>query len=228
MLAEKLDVFCVVYLDDILIYSENPDDHVENVKWVLQKLCKANLFVNLQKCKFNTNKVKFLGYIISPVEVKMEDNQIDTIQSWPEPRNVRNVQVFIGFANFYWRFIKGFSKKTALLTALIKDPSKKRSRQKPDLEILNTPNNFLIPEARESFKAIKNSFLKAPILQHYDYSRPARMETDVSGGAIDGILTQQHSNGQWHPCAYYSPKMQPAEQNYETHNGELLAIIKAF
>lgn len=225
-LAEKLDVFCIVYLDDILIYSENADDHADNVKWVLQRLREANLFVNLQKCKFDTSEVRFLGYIVSANGVRMEEDRVEAIRSWPEPRNVRDIQVFIGFANFYRRFIEGFSKKAAPLTSLIKDPSKKRGKHLRSTDHAAADNSFLTSEARTSFHLIKDAFTKAPILQHFNHSLSARVETDASGGAIGGILTQQDPEGRWHPCAYYSRKMQPAERNYETHDGELLSISR--
>lgn len=227
-LAEKLDVFCIVYLNDILIYSEQAKDHVHNVKWVLQKVREANLFVNVQKCKFNTDEVRFLGYIVSAKGIQMESDRIEAIKSWPEPRNVKDIQVFIGFANFYRRFIEGFNKKTAPLTSLIKDPSKKCGKHFFKANHLAIENSFLTAEARASFHLFKNAFTKAPILQHFNHSLPARVETNASGGAIGGILTQQDSEGRWYPCAYYSRKMQPAERNYKTHDGELLAIVEAF
>lgn len=210
-------------MDDILIYSEKAQDHEDNVKWVLQKLREANLFVNVQKCKFDTDEVRFLGYIVSAKGIRMETDRIEAIRSWPEPRSIRDIQVFIGFANFYRRFIQRFSKKTAALTSLIINPSKKRVKKS-----LASAIDFLTEEARRSFNLVKNAFTEAPILQHFNHTLPARVETDASGGAIGGILTQQDSQGRWHPCAYYSRKIQPAERNYETHDGKLLAIVEAF
>ena len=226
ILAEKLDVCCIVYLDDILIYSENIDQHTEDVKWVLRKLREYGLFVNLSKCKFDADEVRFLGYIVSPKGVRMEEDRIEAIRSWPEPRSIRDIQVFIGFANFYRRFIEGFSRKTAALTSMIKQPSTKRAAK--TLDHTGLDNDFLTSEARESFRHIKQCFLEAPILSHFDYHRPSRVETDASGGAIGGILAQTDPEGHWHPCAYYSRKLQPAERNYETHDSELLAIVEAF
>lgn len=120
-LAEKLDVFCIVYLNDILVYSQNANRHAEDVKWVLQKLHENNPFVNLQKCKFDTDEVRFLGYVVSPKGVSMKKDRIEAIRSWPEPRCIRDIQVFIEFANFYRRSIEGLSRKTAPLTSMIKN-----------------------------------------------------------------------------------------------------------
>ena len=117
ILAEKLDIFVIVYLDDILIYTEDPGQgHVEAVRWVLDVLRRHGLFANLKKCQFHKDEVRFLGYIVSPQGVKMEDEQIEAVKNWPKPTSVRDIQVFIGFANFYQRFIQGFSKIAAPLT----------------------------------------------------------------------------------------------------------------
>lgn len=223
ILAENLDVFVIVYLDDILIYSENPEDHVDHVKWVLQRLREHAPFANLKKCSFHTNEVKFLGFVVSAEGVQMEESRIESVRDWPEPTSVREIQVFIGFANFYRRFIKGFSRIAAPLTSLVKDPSnaKKKNRLIPQ-------GGILTPEAREAFNTLKNAFLTAPVLVHFDSNKPIRVETDASGWAISAILTQLDRDSHWHPVAYFSRKMSPPERNYETHDGEMLAIVEAF
>ena len=106
ILTEKLNVFVIVYLDDILIYTEDPGQaHVKAVCWVLDNLRKHSLFANLKKCRFHQDEVCFLGYIVSAQRVQMEDKRIEAVKSWPEPKSVRDIQVFIGFAKFYRRFI---------------------------------------------------------------------------------------------------------------------------
>ena len=106
ILAKKLDIFVIVYLDDILIYTEDPGwGHVKVVRWVLDVLQRHGLFANLKKCRFHKDKVRFLGYIVSAQRVGMEDDQIEAVKNWPKPTSVRDIQMFIRFANFYWRFI---------------------------------------------------------------------------------------------------------------------------
>ena len=106
ILVEKLDVFIIVYLDDILIYIEDTDQgHMEGVRWVLRELRKHGLFANLKKCRFYQEKVRFLGYIVSSQGIYMEEERIDTVKAWLEPKSVQNIQLFIGFGNFYRRFI---------------------------------------------------------------------------------------------------------------------------
>ena len=120
-LAEKLDVFCIVYLDDTLIYTQDTGaKHVEAVKWVLDKLRQHGMFVNHRKCRFSTDKVHFLDYVIAPTGVSMKEDRIQAVTNWPELKSLRNIQVFLGFANFYRRFIRGFSRLAAPLTEMIK------------------------------------------------------------------------------------------------------------
>ena len=121
ILLKKLDVFVIVYLDNILIYTENAGpNHVKAAQWVLGELWKYGLFVNLKKCCFHQEKVHFLGYVVSSQEIHMEEERIDVIKAWPEPKSVQNIQVFIGFTNFYRHFIQGFFKIAAQLTSMLK------------------------------------------------------------------------------------------------------------
>ena len=102
ILAEKLDIFVIVYLDDILIYTEDPSQpYVKVVRWVLDQLRKYSLFANLKKCRFYQDKVCFLGYVVSSKDISIEVERIEVVRKWPEPKSVRDIQVFLCFANFY-------------------------------------------------------------------------------------------------------------------------------
>jgi hypothetical protein len=109
LFSDLLDVNVVVYLGDILIFSENPEDHKWHVREVLKRLRKAGLFVSLKKCAFSVETVEFLGYILSPEGLTMDESKVQVIRDWPEPRKVKDVQSFLGFANFYRRFVIGYS-----------------------------------------------------------------------------------------------------------------------
>ena len=101
--AEKLDVFVIVYLYDIFIYTEDESKgYVQAMHWVLDQLRKFSLYANLKKCRFHQEEVRFLGYIVSSRGIRMEDERIRAVKQWPEPKLVRDIQVFLGFANFYW------------------------------------------------------------------------------------------------------------------------------
>ena len=121
ILAEKLDIFVIIYLDEILIYTKNlGQPHVEAVHFVLDKPWKYSLFASFKKCCFHHDEVRFLGYIVSSKGISMEAKKIEVVRKWPKPKSVQNIQVFLGFANFYWRFIQGFSRISALLTSMLK------------------------------------------------------------------------------------------------------------
>ena len=124
ILAEKLYIFVIVYLDDILIYTEDPGQpHVNVIRWVLEQLWKHGLFANLKKCCFHQDEVRFLGFVILAQGISMEEEKIQAVKTWPEPKSIRDIQVFLGFANFYQRFIQGFSKIAAPVTSMLKTTS---------------------------------------------------------------------------------------------------------
>ena len=124
ILAKKHNVFIIVYLDDILIYTKDIGQiHVNAVRWVLNKLKKYGFFANLKKCCFYKDEVQYLSYIVSAQRVKIEDEQIKVVKNWPEPKSMKNIQVFLGFANFYQRFIQTFAKITGSLTLMLQTSS---------------------------------------------------------------------------------------------------------
>src|SRR6266511_2273448 len=118
--SDMIDVSVVVYLDDILIYTDNPADHRKHVKEVLRRLCKHGLFAHTNKCEFHSERVEYLGYILSPEGLSMDQEKVKVIQDWPELRKVKDVQSFLGFANFYCRFIFNYSDIVVPLTHLIR------------------------------------------------------------------------------------------------------------
>ena len=116
--ADLLDVYVLVYLDDILIFSDNKVDHKKHVKEVLRCLREHGLFVNGDKCCFHSDSVEYLGYIIGSGGLHMDSAKVQVIQDWPEPKKVKDVQSFLGFANFYKCFIHGYSEIVLPLTHL--------------------------------------------------------------------------------------------------------------
>ena len=148
-LREFLDVFATAYLDDILIYSESIKEHRQHVRQVLTRLRTAGLQIDIEKCEFHTQETKYLGLIIGIDGVKMDPKKIETVKEWPQPRNLRDVQAFLGFANFYRRFILGFSTIVKPLTELTK---------KDQAFIWND-------NCERAFQDLKKRFISAPILR---------------------------------------------------------------
>ncbi|KAI2666560.1 Transposon Tf2-11 polyprotein [Labeo rohita] len=207
---EFLHRFVIVYIDDILIYSRNMAEHRHHVQHVLHKLREFRLYLKLEKCEFHRPSVHFLGYIISAEGVQMDQGKVSAIQDWPQPLTVKELQRFLGFANFYRRFIKDYSTITAPLTSLL--------RGKPRSISWN-------PSAHEAFLHLKRIFSTAPLLHHPDPELPFTVEVDASTTGVGAVLSQAVGEPPLlHPCAFYSRKLSPAEQNYDVGNRELLAI----
>ena len=129
-LSDLIDITCVVYLDDILIFSEKEEDHTNHVKAILERLREYKLYANLEKCTFDTTSTEYLGYQITPEGISIDLKRVQTILEWPEPKSVREVRIFIGFLNYYRRFIDGFARLAAPLNNLTwKGPDQARKGQ---------------------------------------------------------------------------------------------------
>lgn len=217
-----LDVSCSVYLDDILIYSKTREEHIKHVAEVLERLRQFKLFAKPSKCTFLTDRVEFLGFVVDSTGVSMEESRVEAIQGWEPPTSIKELQIFLGFANFYRRFVRGYSELTAPMTNLLKGT--KNGKQTGPFTFTN--------DAKKAFRELKDVFSTAPVLRHFDPERHMRMETDASGYAVGGILSQPWVNEDgktlWHPIAYMSRKLSDAEGIYETHDKELLAIVEMF
>ena len=210
--ADILGLFVVIYLDDILIFSESFEEHEQHVKIVLQRLRDHQLSVNPLKCSFDLTEVDFLGMIVSTDGLKMDSAKVSAVEQWPAPKSVREIQVFLGFANFYRRFIQDFSCLARPLTKLTaKDVAFDWTQ-----------------DADAAFSELKRRFTSAPILRYFDFDKQAVLETDASDFAIGAVLSQFDDDGILHPVAFFSRQLLAAEINYDTYDKELLAIVEAF
>lgn len=215
VLREYLDVFCFVYLDDILIFSRTRSDHVDHVSKVLSKLRDHKLTASAEKCSFFSDKVLFLGFVITPKGISMDPAKLSTITDWPYPSTTPELLRFLGFANFYRRFISHFSHIVTPLTALTR-------KNVPTASLLKLP----APQA--AFSTLKRLFSSSPFLLHFDFTKPRVLHVDCSGVALSGILSQTDAVGRLRPVAYYSKKLTPAEQRWQVHDQELGAVVACF
>ncbi len=179
-LAEKLDIFCVVYLDDILIYTNKKGTkHEKGVRWVLEKLWKYCLYLNLKKCRFSIDEIYFWEYIVSPSGVQIEPEQIESIKNWLEPQFIREIQVFITFANFYRWIIRNFSAIAWPFTSMSKTcPGSKSSKLAKKDTVIPTPQGsatFSTQQSKEYCQKLKKSFFGGLVLQHFDWSKLIRL-----------------------------------------------------
>jgi len=212
VLFEYLDDFCTAYLDDIIIYSEDIAEHEIHVRKVLTKLRDAGLQVDIKKCEFSVTRTKYLGFIISTDGIEVDPEKVSAIKTWQYPKTVKGVQAFLGFCNFYRRFIAGYG--------AIAKPLNQCTRRDQIFDFDD--------KCKAAFKQLQTALTSAPVLVHYRPDRESMLETDASDGTVAGVLSQKQPDGLWRPVAYFSKTMIPAECNYTIHDKEMLAIIRAF
>ncbi|XP_042611952.1 uncharacterized mitochondrial protein AtMg00860-like [Cyprinus carpio] len=179
VLREFLHKFILVYIDDILIYSQSLAEHHRHVAEVLQRLRAFQLYLKAEKCSFHQPSVQFLGYKINSSGIRMDEGKVNAVRDWPIPTTIKELQRFLGFANFYRRFIQNYSAITSPLTSLL--------RNKPKLLSWT-------PAATEAFNSLKKAFTTAPLLVHPDPNRPFVVEVDASTTGVGAVLSQQQGN----------------------------------
>jgi hypothetical protein len=195
VLSPFLDIFATAYLDNILIYSDNLEEHREHVRQVLEKLSAAGLHHKPEKCEFYQKEVKYLGLIIGAEGIKMDPEKIAPVRDWPVPAKVCNVhsESFMGFANFYRHFIRGYSEVIRLLTPL-------------------TRKGITFQwgaEEQAAFAALQVAFTSAPVLRHFDYDRDVVVETDASDYVSAGVLSQFPRRGSTPSCGLFLKEVLP-------------------
>lgn len=200
----------VIYMDDMLIHSQNIQEHQDRTKRVLERLRQNDLYLKAEKCKFDAKEVEYLGLLVAENQLRMDPIKLAGIQDWPEPSNVRGVRSFLGFGNFYRRFINHFSDLAKPLNHLTKKDHKWNWTE----------------ECQSAFESLKKRFLEGPTLLMPDPSKPFLIESDTSKWATGAVLRQQDVNEDWHPCGYISNGLNPAKRNYEIYDRELLRIIR--
>ncbi|GBG78040.1 hypothetical protein CBR_g25975 [Chara braunii] len=205
-----LDRFVLVYLDDILVYSQTLEEHLDHLRPVLETLRHAKFKANRDKCEFVCQELEYLGHFVTPQGSSPLSDKIQAVQDWPEPRNITDVQSFLGLAGYYQRFIKGYSKIAAHLTKL-------QCKDRPFDFGTNT---------RESFLVLKAALLSAEVLRIYDPLLPTRVTTDASGYGI-GVVLEQHDGVEWHLVEYFSKKVSAVHSIDDARKKELLAFVHA-
>ena len=207
-LRQHLDIFVIAYLDDILIFSKTMELHVNHVITVLKCLNERDLRLKPEKCEFHREEVDFLGFVVGRNGIRIDPNKVKAIKEWPTPTDVKELQSFLGFVNYNRKFVKGYSAKAVPLT---------------NLTAKDKPWSWGEKE-QTAFESLQQACTKDPVMRMFDPKKPVRLETDASDLAIGACISQEY-DGKWHPVAYLSRKLSPAEQNYDIHDKELLAIV---
>src|SRR5258706_15046518 len=199
----------VCYMDDILIYSAFLTDHQRITQEILQTLHSYKLFLQPEKCKFEHQEVDYLGLVISKDHVVMDPVKVQGVTDWPQPVKVKDVQSFIGFVNFYWRFICNFSEIAHPLHALtrkLKDWSWGAAKQ-------------------QAFDVLKSAITSTPMLAFPSKSSLFHLECNASNFTTGAVLSQQQEDGLFHPIGFMSKSFSDTERSYQIHDKEMLAIM---
>ena len=192
------------------MFTQTLEEHREIVREVLRRLQQHDLYLRLKKCEFERDQVEYLDLVIKEGKVTMDPAKVKAMTEWPTPRNLKDVRSFVGFANFYRRFIKDFAK----IAHPLHDLTKKDTPWRWDLQ------------EQDAFDRLKKAFTSEPVLVMWTPDSETRVETDASGAATGGALLQKKEDGLWHPVAYRSESMTEAERNYEIYDRKMLAVIE--
>ena len=199
-----LDKFVVVYLDDIVIYSNTLEEHVDHLRQVFRLLRQNELYVKKEKCSFALGEVGFLGHRIKDGRLMMDESKIKAIQEWDPPTKVPQLRSFLGLVNYYRRFIKGYSARAAPLTDLLKKSKAWMWDEK----------------CQQAFEDLKKAMTEEPVLALPDHTKVFEVHTDASNFAIGGVLMQERR-----PIAFESRKLNDTERRYTVQEKEMTAII---
>lgn len=218
VLRDEIGKSCHVYIDDIIIFSDSEQKHIDDIQNILLKLYHANMRVSLEKSKFFKTSVEYLGFVVSTDGIRTCPKKIETIVNYEMPTTLRSLRSFLGLAGYYRKFVKDYAAIAKPLTKYLRGENghvgTKHSKQvKIDLDA----------DAIHSFKKIKNILSSEDVLLLYpNFDRPFDLTTDASSHAIGAVLSQ---NGR--PITMISRTLSPAEETYATNERELLAIVWA-
>ena len=220
---------CLLYLNDIIVYSRTFEEHLDRLCSVFQRLRSAGLKLKPSKCFLFKNEVRYLGHVVSADGIKTDPDKVKAIKDWPVPKDSRDVRKFLGFAGFYRKFIKDFSKIARPLHSLLKSSDlstsksvhRKNCRKHSDA----TDDTFEWTSThQDAFETLIDKFCSAPVLAYAEFNKPFLLHTDASTSGLGAVLYQLKEDGHEHPIAYASRSLSPSEQNYPAHKLEFLCL----
>jgi len=210
-LQSYFDICCIVYLDDVLIYSDSLEEDQKDVAAIIRAIRKQGMKLKPSKCEYHQPETEYLGFIINNEGVKVDSIKTAAIWDWKPPTNKRGIQEFMGFCNFYRWFIEGVSRTAKPLYDRTKKDVKWEWGDKE----------------QAAFNKLRQKLCSTPVLTYFKPGNPLLVETDASKYVCSDILSQHDEDGKWRPIAYRSKTMASAECNYDVHDKELLAIVQA-
>ena len=206
--------YCLIYLDDVIVFSEMPDEHLQRMRVVFDHLREHSLKLKPSKCEVFKPKINYLAHHVSQKGVLPSKKNLESIAQCPPPDTYTKVKSFVGLVGHYRCFIKGFAKIAVPLYDLTSGDNKDKKSEHVDLS----------PEALEAFDRLKAVCLQAPILAFPDFDKHFLLETDASGKGLGAVLSQKQADGRYHPIAYVSHVMNETKQRYHSNKQEFLAL----
>ena len=213
-LGELNLTYCLVYLDDVIIFSDTEEEHLHRMRVVFDRFREHGLKLKPSKCDMFRNEINYLAHHVSKNGVLPSKKNLEAIAECSPPDTYTKIKAFVGLVGHYRRFIKGFAHIAAPLYDLTSGENKDKKKEHVDLT----------PEAREAFDTLKVAYLQAPILAFPDFDKPFLLEMDASGKGLGAVLSQKQDDRRYHPIAYASRVMNPVEQKYHSNKQEFLAL----
>lgn len=210
ILRDFLGKFVVVYLDDILIFSNSEEEHKEHLKLVMEALRKAKMILSPKKCELFTRKTTFLGFKVSEKGLEMEEEKVEAVRNWPRCKNIKEILGFLGTVTFYERFIHRYAQLAEPLTRLLKKGAEWSWSQEQD----------------EAFEKIKLAITSKPVLKLFRRELETRVFTDACGVSVGCHLEQRHPDG-WRPVAFSAKKFDQTQVRWPVREKELYAVVHA-
>ena len=209
VLAGLVGVYCIAYLDDIIVYSRSIDQHLVHLEEVLSRLARAGLKLKPKKCSFFRSEVNYLGHRITTEGILPDEAKIVAVKKWPVPVDAVELRRFLGFVGFYRRFME----RSAEISAVLYDA-------------MTEPVFEMTPDRVRAFEELRLKLVSAPVLVHPDMQKPFIVETDASLVAIGAVLLQKVDEAE-RPVAYYSKKLSEVERRYSANKRELLGTVRS-
>ena len=206
--------YCLVYLDDVICFSDTEDEHLKRLRTIFERFRQTGLKLKPSKCKFFQQEIVYLAHHVSRKGVRPSRDNLKAIAETPAPANYTGIRSFVNLAGHYRRFIRNFSKKAKPLTDLLQGENAAKKKEKV----------VLPAEAVTAFENIKQELLTEPVLQLPKIGSPFRLTTDASGAGLGAELSQEGEDGKWHPVAYGSRSLTKHERNYHSSKLEFLAL----
>ena len=201
---------CLIYLDDVIIFSSTFEEHLERLEAVFSRLREQILKLKVCKCEFLKSRVTYLGPIVSEAGIQTDPGKTEAIKSWPKPKSTKDVRSFLRFTGYYRRYIKNYSRIAWPLNDLLvghdmdaKDKKKKKSATKTPFTWSDSKQN--------AFETLKEKLTSPPTLAYADYRPPFKLHTDASVTGLEAVL-YQHQDGQDRVISYASRSLKPSEK----------------